>query len=78
MPETFNLTLEDAEFVVDYLPGNDEFTRDLQRWCEQERSRKAEREQAAQEHLERYAPIFNRFLWSAVGGYPFPDREAQP
>ena len=37
---TFNLTLEDAEFVVHELPHNDLFTRELWAWIEQERVRR--------------------------------------
>lgn len=65
---TFNLTLEDAEFVVDELPQHDEFTKALRRWCESERERRDEASRRSQEAWERIEPAWNRMLWRVVTG----------
>lgn len=42
---TFNLTLEDAEFVVEELPQRDDFTRQMREWCIAERQRRDDEEE---------------------------------
>ncbi len=65
--ETFNLTLEDAEFVVHELPQGDLFTQELWRWVEEQRAKREREEALAAARWERIAPAWNRMLWSAVG-----------
>lgn len=62
---TFNLTLEDAEFVVEELPQNDGFTLGLRTWIDEQRIvRDAHREAAEQFDRE----VWNPFLWSIIRG----------
>jgi len=72
---TFELSLEDAEFVVEELPWDDEFTKNLRRWVERERDARDARAEQERERAERMAPIFNAFIWRVVGGEPEWSRE---
>ncbi len=75
----FELSLEDAEFVVGELPWSDGFTRELRAWCERERAARDEREAIAADVRERHRPAFNRMIWNVVMGttaVPASDSEA--
>lgn len=62
MADTFNLTLEDALFVVHELPQADLFTRDLWRWIEEQEAAEERRAEIAARHADQW----NRFLWRVV------------
>lgn len=74
---TFELSLDEAEWVASELPQNDGLTQDLQRWVSQQRIEEEAERVRREERAERFAPVWNHFVWSAFGGYPFGDEPSR-
>lgn len=66
--DIFEMSVEDLDFILDYLPPRDLFTQQLR----ERRDRLAERVESRRAHdaewEDRFAPLWNRMIWRVVTG----------